>query len=131
MGSPGRERPRLAGSSFYEIQAPLDATKPLVKSIHALAHGTQENQGLSLHLLQCRYATLDVGQVELGSLLRRTNATKHLEKYVVPVFDHGSYSSNPGTGPMLALGGTHVYSASAPEMISISSLVIMAWRVRL
>ena len=39
-----------------------------------------------------------------------------------------------------ALGGGHIvlvylnlrnYSASAPEMISISSLVIIAWRVRL
>jgi hypothetical protein len=42
--------------------------------------------------------------------------------------------SSAGVGPLLTLDPTYMilsYSASAPEMISINSLVIFAWRKRL
>jgi hypothetical protein len=78
------------GSCFNEIEAPFDATKSLVNPVHTLTQCTQKNQNLSQHLFERRHATLEIGNIELGSLLRGTNAPKHFKHHIVRLVSHCS-----------------------------------------
>jgi len=70
------------------------------------------------HLFEARNARFKLGNVQFRPLLRRADTAQMLQDDAVYVFSH-------------QLSREKSYSASAPEMISISSLVIIAWRVRL
>jgi len=114
------------GSRLNEIEAPFYSPESLLKSVHPLFHRTQESQNLPLHLFEGRDAAFDIDEIELKSVNNPPDVPKVLNNNIARLVSH-KCQSNPTRLQMLCANHT----ASAPEMISISSLVIIAWRVRL
>ena len=102
--------------SFDQIEAALDARQALVEAIHPLVRRAKQHKDLSLMLLESRKPGLEVRDVELDAFLRSSDAPEMLKHEIGGFVGHGTSA---------------YHSASAPEMISISSFVIMAWRERL
>jgi hypothetical protein len=81
---------------------------------------------LSLHLFEDRDPAFDIGEIELKSIDNPPDIPQVLKDDIVRLVSH-----NANLIRLLTKSTRANHTASAPEMISISSLVIIACRVRL
>ena len=94
-----------------EIEAALDAGNVFSKPVQPHTNTADLREDLPLNEFHGRHTALDIDDIEFGPLLRNSNPPEHFDDHIFGLFCH--------------------YKASAPEMISINSLVICAWRWRL
>jgi hypothetical protein len=117
------KRANAIGSSgrLVKLEASLDAAQALVHAVEAARMSGELNLYIRDVGFDRRHAKLQVSDVERHLVNSTTNMPEMFQNQIL---DFVCHHARP-------IAASSYHSASAPEIISISSLVIIAWRVRL